>query len=794
MALGGAALGTAIGYLMLDTTGFQSGFRSAMNDLRTFQSESTTVGGKFKALGSAMTSVGGSLTKGVTLPLVGIGAASVKAAAEFESGMKKVQAVSGASASDMEKLEAKAKEMGATTKFSASESAEAFNYMAMAGWKTNDMLNGIEGIMNLAAASGEDLALTSDIVTDALTGFGLSAKDAGMFADVLAAASSNANTNVAMLGESFKYVAPVAGALGYSVQDTSIALGLMANAGIKASQGGTTLRTILTNMVNPTDTMKSAMDSLGVSLTDGAGNMKSLREVMVDLREGFKGTAAEQDVFAQKTRELSEAFKSGKISQEEYSEGMNTLLSDTDLLSQSQMAQTAAMLAGKEGMSGLLAIVNASDEDFNKLADAIDNSTGKAKEMSDIMMDSLEGQMTLLGSAAEGAAIAFGQLLIPVLVPVIQKLQELFTWLTNLDPGIQQMIVTIGLAAAAVGPILMIIGQISSGIGTIIGLVTNLGPVIGALTGPIGIIIAAVSALALAWATDFAGIRETTSEILNAISTLVTTIMSAIKSAWENDLNGIRTVAESIWNLIKTVFETAFTIIKDLFAVFSAAFQGDWSGMWEAVKTLVSDIWEGIKSLVDAALSAIISIIVSIAGALYNAATTAFNKIKEGFSNVWDKIKSWFNKAKEDPVQALKDLGSALFNAAKGAFTKILDGFKSIWNSITSWVTDKVNWIKNKFAEITGAASGIASASARGSNPGKNLQGHYAAGLDYIPRDMDVRVHEGEAILTAQENRNRTRTQSGGDTFNFYSPEPLTPVKAAREFKRVKQELALGYR
>lgn len=789
-------LGTAVGYLMLDTSRWDSGFRSARSTMEVFQDETSTTSDKFSAMGNTLSSVGKSMTLGVTTPLVGLGAAAVKTASEFESAMSNVQAISGATGEEMEQLNAKAQEMGAKTKFSASESADAFSYMAMAGWKTADMLDGIEGIMNLAAASGEDLALTSDIVTDALTGFGLKAKDAGMFADVLAAASSNANTNVSMLGESFKYVAPVAGSLGYTVQDTSIALGLMANAGIKASQGGTALRTVLTNMVNPTDSMKSAMDTLGVSLTDGAGNMKSLREVMVDLREGFKGTASEQDAFVKSTNELKAALDSGKITQDQYAESMNRLLNDTDLLSQSQMAQTAAMLAGKEGMSGLLAIVNASDEDFNKLADAIDNSTGKAEEMSDIMLDNLEGQMTLLGSAIEGAAIAFGQVLLPILVPVIQKLQEFFSWLGSLDESTRNLIVTIAAIAAAIGPVLMIIGQISTGIGSVISLISGgggLASAISMLTGPIGIAIAAVVALTAAWVTNFGGIRDATSEIFNSIATLITTIMTAIRSAWENDLNGIRTIAESIWNLIKTVFETAFTIIKNLFAVFSAAFQGDWSGMWEAVKTLVSSIWEGIKNLVKAALDALIAIVVGIAGALYNAATTAFNKIKEGFSNVWDKIKSWFEKAKEDPVQAIKDLGSSLYNAAKNAFNKILEGFRAIWTNITSWVTEKVNWIKNKFAEITGAANGIASASSRGSNPGKNLQGHYSAGLDYIPRDMNVRVHEGEAILTAEENRNRSRTSSGGDTFNFYSPEALTPVKAAREFKRVKQELALGF-
>ena len=227
--------------------------------------------------------------------IAGVVAASTNVGKEFEAQMSTVAAISGATGNELAALEAKAKEMGATTQFSATEAGQAMEYMAMAGWKSSDMVDGISGIMNLAAASGEDLASTSDIVTDALTAFGMTASDSGRFADVLAAASSNANTNVAMLGESFKYVAPLAGTLGYSAEDASIALGLMANAGIKGSQAGTSLKTALANMSAPTDKQAAAMEKLGLSLTDSEGNMKSMREVMVDMRSNFAGLSeAEQ--------------------------------------------------------------------------------------------------------------------------------------------------------------------------------------------------------------------------------------------------------------------------------------------------------------------------------------------------------------------------------------------------------------------------------------------------------------------------------------------------------------------
>lgn len=261
------------GTLKFDTLIDSSGFQSGISKISSIAEKG------LKATGAILT--------GTATAVGALGAAAIKVGSDFEAAMSKVEAISGATGKELEELQAKAKEMGASTKFSATESAQAFEYMAMAGWKTEDMLDGIEGIMNLAAASGEDLAATSDIVTDALTAFGLSAGDSTHFADLLAKASSNANTNVGMMGETFKYVAPVAGALGYSAEDTAIAIGLMANSGIKASQAGTSLRSIMSRMAKPTDEVKAAMDTLGVSLTDDHGKMKSLNEIMGDLRNGF---------------------------------------------------------------------------------------------------------------------------------------------------------------------------------------------------------------------------------------------------------------------------------------------------------------------------------------------------------------------------------------------------------------------------------------------------------------------------------------------------------------------------
>lgn len=366
------------GTLKFDTSVNTSGFQSGINKI------SSIAGGALKTTGAIIAGAG--------TAIVGLGTAAIKVGADFEAGMSKVQAISNASAEEMVKLTDKAKEMGAKTKFSAGESAEAFQYMAMAGWKTEDMLAGIEGVMNLAAASGEDLATTSDIVTDALTAFGMSAADSGRFADVLAAASSNANTNVSMMGETFKYVAPVAGALGFSAEDCATAIGLMANSGIKASQAGTSLRSIFTRMAKPTTDVQAAMDQLGISITNSDGSMKSLNTIMQDLRKGFSG------------------------------------------LTEEQKTQMAATIGGQEAMSGLLAIVNASDEDFEKLSESIYNSEGAAERMAETMMDNLPGAIEQASGALETLGLTFYEKVqdpaketIQTVTEMIDEMNEAFT-------------------------------------------------------------------------------------------------------------------------------------------------------------------------------------------------------------------------------------------------------------------------------------------------------------------------------------------------------------------------------
>ena len=739
-------VGSAVGYLLLDTSKWTKGLGDARKGLKTFQDESATAADKFTAMGNVLNSTGKALTLGVTTPLVGLGAAAVKTSADFEAAMSNLEAISGATAEEMDLLNAKAQEMGAKTKFSASEAAQALTYMAMAGWETQSMLDGIEGIMSLAAASGEDLASTSDIVTDALTAFGLTAADTQMFVDTLAMAANATNTSVSLLGESFKYVAPVAGTLGYSVQDVGAALGFMANSGIKGSQAGTALRAALTRMIKPTEMSGTAMEKLGL-MTDGTvtamvnadGSMKSFRETMVILREKFSTlTAAEQ-------------------------------------------ANSAAMIFGQEAMSGMLSIINASDEEFNKLISSMDSAGGTAQDMAETQLDNLTGQLTILKSGIEAISIAFGNLLMPMIKDVVAVMQRFVDWVNSLDEGQKRLVVTIGMIVAAIGPVMLIVGKLSGLIGKLIPLITGAGGLSGALTvltGPVGIVIASIVALVAAWTTNFAGIRDKTKEILGSVGEIISSVWGRIKSVWDNNLFGIQTNFMNIFNTIRQFFSDTFDVVVSIFKTFSALFKGDWEGFWEGIKEWIANIWKLIVNLIGNFLNTIVDNVLGILVTLDAAVRKVFNAVWEAIKSVWKSIIDWFKKAIQDPVGTILGIKDALFNAGKTIFTSLWDGIKNIWTSITSWVTDKINWLKDKIAfwksesdRLNGGSEGDEGSSLTYGETGSSRR-----------RDQNPSGTEGSAGQS-----------SGGDTYNFYSPTPITPTSAARELKRAKQELALGY-
>lgn len=371
-------------------------FLSSVNKMDAFADKTFS----FMAKGAAAASAG----------ITGALAASTAAGASFESQMSTVQAISQASGTEMARLKALAKQMGIETKFSATEAGQGLEYMAMAGWEVDSMLAGLPGIMNLAAASGEELGQVSDIVTDSMTAFNLEASRSAEFADVLAQASARSNTDVATMGQTFKYVAPVAGALGFSIQDTATAIGLMANAGIKGEQAGTSLRAMFTRIVKPTAEVEAAMSRIGLTVSNSDGSMRSLDEILRDLRTGFAG------------------------------------------LSESERASTAASLAGQEAMSGMLALINASGEDYEKLSDSIYHAKGAAEEMAGVRMDNLKGDVTLLKSSAEGAGIAIYEGLSE---PLREGVQTGTEWLNSFTESVEENLPTIRREVKSAGSVLM---------------------------------------------------------------------------------------------------------------------------------------------------------------------------------------------------------------------------------------------------------------------------------------------------------------------------------------------------
>lgn len=677
-------VGSAVGYLDLDISGFLSGLQSAQSQANTASKNiATTIGNNLQSAGKSMTSAGSTLTKTVTTPVLGLGTAAVKVTSDFESAMSKVSAISGATGGDLDALNKKAQEMGAKTKFSATESAEAFTYMAMAGWKTEDMLSGIDGIMSLAAADGLDLATTSDIVTDALTAFGLSASDSGHFADVLAKASSNANTNVSMLGESFKYAAPVAGALGYSAEDTAIALGLMANAGIKGSQGGTALRGSLTRLIKPTDDAAALMEQYGLSMTNADGSMKSLGEVMNMLRDRLGG------------------------------------------LTEAEQAQVAAQIFGQEAMSGMLAIINASDSDYAKLTDAIYDADGAAQQMADTMLDNLSGQLTLLKSALEGLAIQFGEILMPYIKQFVTWLQNLTQRLQELTPEQKEQVVKWAAIAAAIGPVLMVLGKLTTSVGSIIttfgkipgalvkakSAFTAVSAAIGGISAPVVAVVAVIGVLIAA----FANLWKTNEEFRNKM----TAIWDGIKSKFESFAQGIvdrlnalgfdfenfGEVVKAIWDgfcsVLAPIFEAAFEIISSVLGtvldvltgildVFIGIFTGNWEQCWNGIKEIFAGIWNGLVGILQSLGNMLLGIFDAVCGWFGTTWDETWTNIKQFFVDTWNGITTFFSNVINAIKTAVSNFITTIINFFAQLPTNIANFITNAYNSVVTWVSNMV--------------------------------------------------------------------------------------------------------
>ena len=687
-------------------------------ELRRLQQEAATTNtalSKIDVAGQKMEAVGNSIAgagkkmMGVTTVIGGVGVAAVKTAADFDSAMSQVAAVSGATGKDFDALRNKAREMGAKTKFSATEAAEAMNYMAMAGWKTEDMLSGIEGIMNLAAASGEDLATASDIVTDALTAFGLSAKDSGHFADILAAASSNANTNVSMMGETFKYCAPIAGALGFSAEDTAEAIGLMANAGIKSSQAGTALRTIMNNLAGDVKISGKAIGDVTIATTNADGSMRDLSDILADCRSAFGN------------------------------------------LTESEKAQAAESLVGKNAMSGFLALMNAGEGDIEKLSSAIENCDGSAEKMAMTMQDNLAGQLTILKSQLQELAISFGDILMPAIRSIVSKLQGFVDKLNGMDEGTKRTIVTIALLVASIGPLLIIIGTTISKIGVAMqgfvklangvsklklaiqggtGVLGKLGAALGGISAPVLAVVAVIAVLVAAfvhlWKTNegfrdaiigtWTRIKDTISgfcqgivDRLNALGFQFTDIVDVLKTVWDGFCQVLAPIFEGVFNNIANILSTVTGVITGILDVFIGIFTGNWSQAWNGIKEIFSSIWNGISSF----FSNILNVIKGVADVVLGWFGTSWNEvwtnIKTFFEGIWNGIATFFTTIWETLKNVVTVGIMAIGSILSAAFDIITLPFRFIWENCKEIIISVWDAIKSKVSTVIHAVASVIS-------------------------------------------------------------------------------------
>ena len=703
-------VGSATGYLDLDISGFLANLRTAQSEAdRASKNMATKVGNNITGIGKSMTSVGSTLTKSVTVPLLGIGTAGLKVASDFDSAMSGVKAISGATGEEFDALRAKAIELGGSTAFSANEVAEAMTEMAKAGWDSQQILDGMSGVLDAAAASGENLGTVSTIVADAITGFGMEAKESTRVADLLTQAANSGTIGINDLGESFKYIAPVAGSMGLSIEDVTTALSAMSMSGIKGSQAGTSLRGVLTRMVKPTDQVAAAMDELGIVLTNSDGTFKSLDQILSEMRGSFSGLTDEQKTYY------------------------------------------AATLAGQEGMSGLLSLLNMSQEEYDEIAASMDNASGVAKETAEVMRDNLAADVEELMGSLESLAITLASLIVPALRDFVQWLTQLVNKFTALSPETQKTILTIAGIAAAVGPVLMVLGKLTSSIGSIIttfgkipgaiakakGAFTAVSAAIGGISAPVVAVVAVIGVLIAAfvnlWKTNeefrnniigiWNEIKDTLSgffdgivERLNALGFDFENIMDVLKAAWDAFCSLLAPVFEGVFQSISNILKTVTGVLTGILDVFIGLFTGNWDQFLQGIKGIFESIWNGIVSwiqniwntiigLLDAFLNLFGTNIENVMTSISNFFKSIWNGIKSFFGNLWENLKSIVSTA----IKAIQNTITNILNAIVTFWQNIWNGIKTfastVWNSIKSVITSTFNAIKGTIENILNGIS-----------------------------------------------------------------------------------------
>lgn len=483
--------GSIVAFLELDTSKFTSGFKGALSDLKVFTDRSATASQKIDGLTNSMSKMGGMLTAGVTVPLVGIGTAAVKTATDFEAAMSNVRAISGATGADFKGLEKKAIELGASTTFSATEVANAMTEMAKAGWDSQQIMDGMGGVLDAAAASGEELATVSTIVADSITTFGLAASESTRVADLLAQSANAGTINITDLGESIKYIGPVAKTMGFEIEDVVTAITALSTAGIKGSQAGTTLRSMFARLVKPTDDVKIAMNKLGITLADSEGNFYSMNDILEQMRSKFSKLTPEQQTYY------------------------------------------ATVLAGQEGMSGLTALLSMTQEEYDKISVSMKNAAGTAERTADVMQDNLAGAVEQLGGALESAGITLGKRLTPYIRDAAEVVTDLTEKISEMSDEEIESAVQFAAMAAAIGPTVSIASKLLKGFTTLGRGIKAVSTEVKLFTGAVKLHNLGMEDMALKTSTSYRGLASLKNVItsLNPYTVALTAGVVALTAA-----------------------------------------------------------------------------------------------------------------------------------------------------------------------------------------------------------------------------------------------------------------------
>lgn len=671
------------------------------NQSATAVQKIAATGEKFKTVGDNISSAGQKLLP-VTAGVTALGTASVTTAANFESSMSQVQAtmgitkdamstVNGQSVNTMDTLSKLAKKMGAETAFSASECAEALNYLALAGYDTQQMCDTLPTVLNLAAAGDIALADASDMVTDAMSALGMGVDEAETMVDQMAKTASTTNTSVAQLGEGILTIGATAKSIKGGTAELNTALGILANNGIKGAEGGTHLRNIILSLQNPTDKAAAQMEALGLSVYDSEGNMRSMNDILGDLNKSMDG--------------MTSAEKSNIIS---------TIFNKTDL-------------------SSVNALLANTGETWDSLQKSITDSGGAAQQMADTQLDNLQGQITILKSALEGLAISFGELLMPAIKQIVGWVQKFVDWLNGLSEGTKKTVVTIALLAAALGPVLIVIGKVISAVGTIMTVVPKIAGVINTVKGafaalnatmlanPIVLIIAAIAALVAAfiylwnncdgfrqfWIDLWENVKQVAITVWNAIKEFFSQVWETIKTIFSTVFEVIKTLVTTYFNLYKTIIQTVFNTVKTVITTIWEAIKGVFTTVFNVIKTLVTTYFNIYKTIIQTVLTIIQTVITTVWNTIKTVITTVLNAIKTIFSTVWNAIKTIISAV----VGAIKGLITGDFTAVKNSITTIMNTIKStistIWNTIRSTISTVLGAIKGA---VTSVFNGIVNA------------------------------------------------------------------------------------